>query len=567
MESGMNDKVEPNDWPLRPWLAAGLLAIGGLLVHFVTDSSNAEAVPWRMALAALLVFAPLAAAFTLERDRYVEPGIFALIVGVVMAGIAWRASSAGDHHPDPQFWLAAGAVSIALALPLFQSDFHRRRFSVPYPEAHANAWNDALSGAGALVFTGVSWVLLLILDQLFKLVGIRLIEVLANEGWFGWMFSGAAFGAGLGTLRNQLGILGTLQSVAMLVLSILAVPLALALLVFLVALIATGGQALWNATDSATPVLLACAIGAFGLGNAIIGDSDSTMTGNRVLRIAALVLSLAILPLAVFATISMGARINQHGLSPERLWALVAIAVASAFGIAYFIAVIRGRMAGWCERIRRSNLHLAVVVCGVAFVLALPIFDFGAISARNQLARLEAGKVAPDEFDYSALRWDFGDAGRRALTRLARDDDPKVAELAQAALTQTQRSYGTPAASNKIRAEFNLRMQPEDPGLRKLVLDYLVVNPYRCEESCVAIDLGTGAGGKRDVALVSGSGYERIALPQDAPGTPLAADTVGPKLAPTSKVEIRNLERRHIFIDGRPIDPPLDELEGEPTPR
>jgi hypothetical protein len=224
-------------------------------------------------------------------------------------------------------------------------------------------------------------------------------------------------------------------------------------------------------------------------------------------------------------------------------------------------------MAGWCERIRRSNLHLAVVVCGVAFVLALPIFDFGAISARNQLARLEAGKVAPDEFDYSALRWDFGDAGRRALTRLARDDDPKVAELAQAALTQTQRSYGTPAASNKIRAEFNLRMQPEDPGLRKLVLDYLVVNPYRCEESCVAIDLGTGAGGKRDVALVSGSGYERIALPQDAPGTPLAADTVGPKLAPTSKVEIRNLERRHIFIDGRPIDPPLDELEGEPTPR
>lgn len=563
----MNDKVEPNDWPLRPWLAAGLLAIGGLLVHFVTDSSNAEAVPWRMALAALLVFAPLAAAFTLERDRYVEPGIFALIVGVVMAGIAWRASSAGDHHPDPQFWLAAGAVSIALALPLFQSDFHRRRFSVPYPEAHANAWNDALSGAGALVFTGVSWVLLLILDQLFKLVGIRLIEVLANEGWFGWMFSGAAFGAGLGTLRNQLGILGTLQSVAMLVLSILAVPLALALLVFLVALIATGGQALWNATDSATPVLLACAIGAFGLGNAIIGDSDSTMTGNRVLRIAALVLSLAILPLAVFATISMGARINQHGLSPERLWALVAIAVASAFGIAYFIAVIRGRMAGWCERIRRSNLHLAVVVCGVAFVLALPIFDFGAISARNQLARLEAGKVAPDEFDYSALRWDFGDAGRRALTRLARDDDPKVAELAQAALTQTQRSYGTPAASNKIRAEFNLRMQPEDPGLRKLVLDYLVVNPYRCEESCVAIDLGTGAGGKRDVALVSGSGYERIALPQDAPGTPLAADTVGPKLAPTSKVEIRNLERRHIFIDGRPIDPPLDELEGEPTPR
>src|SRR5690606_4494508 len=130
-----------------------------------------------------------------------------------------------------------------------------------------------------------------------------------------------------GTLRNQLGILGTLQSVAMLVLSILAVPLALALLVFLVALIATGGQALWNATDSATPVLLACAVGAFGLGNAILRDSDAETSDNRVLRVAALVLCLAILPLTVFAAISMGARINQYGLSPERLWGLVAVVV------------------------------------------------------------------------------------------------------------------------------------------------------------------------------------------------------------------------------------------------
>src|SRR5690606_14796109 len=162
------------------------------------------------------------------------------------------------------------------------------------------------------------------------------------------------------------------------------------------------------------------------------------MSGNRVLRIAALVLCLAILPLTVFAAISMGARIGQHGLSPERLWGVIAVAVACAFGLAYLVAVIRGRKAGWRERVRQANLHLAVAVCGAASVLALPIFDFGAISARNQVARLEAGKVTPDNFDYAALRWDFGDAGRTALARLAKSGNAKVAELAGAALAQSE---------------------------------------------------------------------------------------------------------------------------------
>jgi len=562
----MSDKPEDTDWPLRPWLLGGLLAVAGLLVHIAGEGGEAQTIPWRMALAALFVFGPLAAAFTLERGRYVEPAIFAGIVGLVMAGIAGRATSAGDHYPDAQFWVGAGCISIALALPLFQSGFHRRRFAIPYTEAHGHAWNDALSGVGALAFTGVSWLVLVILNALFRLVGIELIDNVMDESWFAWMFSGAAFGAALGTLRNQLKILGTLQSVVMLVLSLLAVPLALALLVFLVALIVTGGQALWNATDSATPILLACAIGAFGLGNATLRDSDGEMTGNRVLRIAALVLCLSILPLTVFAAISMGARINQHGLSPERLWGLVAVAVACAFGLAYLVAVIRGRKAGWRDRVRQANLHLAAAVCVVAFVLALPIFDFGAISTRNQLARLESGEVTPETFDYAALRWDFGDAGREALKGLTRNSNPKVAELAQTTLAQQQRYYRAEPV-NRTRAEFDVEVQPDEPALRKLVLDHLVANPYLCEQRCVAIDLGARGRNLREFALVSGSGYIRIVLPLESPEVAQPARTEPPKLGPDSKVEVRTIERRHIFIDGRPIDPPLDELEGAPPPR
>src|SRR5690606_12693121 len=166
---------------------------------------------------------------------------------------------------------------------------------------------------------------------------------------------------------------------------------------------------------------------------------DAEMTGNRLMRIAALALAIVILPLAVFAAVSMGLRLNQYGLAPERLWGLVAILVACAWGLGYWIALARGGRHGWAGRLRAANFHLALGGCVLALLLALPIFDFGAISTRNQVARLESGKVTPEQFDFAALRWDFGEPGRKALARLAQGDNARAAELAKIALRQTKR--------------------------------------------------------------------------------------------------------------------------------
>ena len=103
----------------------------------------------------------------------------------------------------------------------------------------------------------------------------------------------------------------------------------------------SGLTVLWEATRNSTPILLSCAVGAFILANSIIRDDDTAMSGNRFLRIAAIVLSLGMLPLSVFAAVSMGMRIGQHGLA-RRLWALVTIAVACAYGLAYFVSLVRG---------------------------------------------------------------------------------------------------------------------------------------------------------------------------------------------------------------------------------
>jgi hypothetical protein len=561
------------EWPLRPWLLAGLLGVAGLLIYLVTQGN--DDVPWQMATAAFLFFGAIAAAFTLESDRWKEPAIFAVAVGLVMAGLAWRAVQYGEYLPDEQYGFAAGVVATALALPLFQAEFHRRRFATPYSEVYGHVWTDAISAAGALAFTGLSWLVLVLMSELFHLLKIDLLRDLMDEGEFGWTFSGLAAGAALGTIRNQLKVLATMQTVVLLVASLLAVPLAIGLAIFLLATAVSGPQVLWDATRSATPVLLACAAGAFVLTNAIARHGDEAMTRSRVMRIAGWVLAAVILPLAVFAAVSMGLRINQYGIAPERLWGLVAIFVACICGVGYWVALVRGRKGGWAGYLRQATFYFGLGVCALALILALPIFDFGAISTRNQVARLQSGKVPADRFDFAALRWDFGEPGRRELQRLARSSNENIAEMAEAALVQTERTYPGFAEPFRGDEDFALTVQPESEELRRLVLDYLKGNPWQCQERCVALDLGESPDGRR-VVLVQGAGYQEVIL---KPGQARVPPDVAPAAIPLeedSKVEIRELPTRYIFIDGKPLSRPLDEplaaplaapLEGSPPPR
>jgi hypothetical protein len=560
-EESVTEEIEHRDWPLRPWLLAGLLGLAGLLIHHIGGGEGPDTrVGWQAAVTALLFFGPLVFAFTVERERWRAPLAFAVMVGGVMAGLAWRAVGEAETVAGSEYGFMAGLVATALALPLFQAGFHRTRWATSYRSIHGHVWSDAICAAGSLAFVGASWLMLLLLSELFHLLKIDLLRDLMRKGWFGWTWSGAAFGAALGVLRNELGIIGTLRRVVMTVLSLLAVPLAAGLALFLVAMGVSGPEVLWEATRSATPVLLTCAAGAWVLANAILRDDDASISGSRALRIAGLVLVLSILPLTIFAAVSLGTRIAQHGLSPERLWGLVAIAVAVAYGIAWAVAVVRGRKQGeWRERVRRANLHLAVVICGVALFLALPILDFGAISARQQIARLQSGAVSAEDFDYAALRWDFGAAGRRALARLEQSNNATIAKLAGEARRQTSRMWGERPVGG-----FDLRVQPDDPALESLARQWLRGNPWACPDACVALELGSASDGRRRVAIVNGPGYVIATLPSDQPHVEVAPAAPNVTLRSDSRVEVRTVPKRYIFVDGQPIGQPLDDapLEG-----
>src|SRR5690606_11422515 len=141
-----------------------------------------------------------------------------------------------------------------------------------------------------------------------------------------------------------------------------------------------------------------------------------------------------------------------------------------------------------------------------------PIFDFGAISARNQITRLNAGTVSAEEFDYAALRWDFGDAGRAALRGLAKGSDPGVAELAQEALDAETRPWrGIAPGITPSERLANADIRVTDEALRADVEKFLRGEPWRCSEECTVLDLGTyDATGLPHLAVVQGRNVEHL---------------------------------------------------------
>lgn len=416
----MNEAVEPRDerWPLLPPILAALGLVAGLIVHWIVGSGyQPDISAIRLALLSFVSVSAILFGFVVIRADLIRSAIFALGCGAVAALILYFNGATSGWSATEGWRLVCLALAIGIAAPLFQAGREGGFRPIAYPLAHDHAWTNAVLWCLSWAFVGVVMLLSFLLAALFDLIGIKLLRDLLDKEWFWRGLVGLAFGLGLALLREQRRIVGLLQNVAMLVLGVLAPVLAVGLGLFLIALPFTGLQPLWEATKSTTPILLACAVGALLLVNAVIGNGGDDAPRNRVLRWAALVLAVAILPLVGIAAFATGLRIGQYGFTPERLWGLTFVIIASVVAVAYLASVIRGR-GGWAERVRPANLHLAMIVCGVALLLATPLVSFNAISTRDQVARLESGKVSPDKFDWAALAFDFGEPGRKALARL-----------------------------------------------------------------------------------------------------------------------------------------------------
>ncbi len=373
-------------------------------------------------------------------------GFFAVLLGVLgplrlapavalaggLAGLgAGLLTWASARFDDIGNFLQSGHVVLAwlliLTIPVpFALAARTGRGWRDYPALFHGAWRLVVRYLVAWLFVGVVWGVVILSDQVLRVVGIGVIGDLLERDPVPWVLSGAALGLGLAVV-HELGGWVSPQVVVRLLRLLLPVVLLVAV-VFVVAAPVRGLSRLFGGV-SAAAMLMALAGLAVTLITAVVDADEAEAARAPLLRGAARLLAVLVVVLGALAAWAVWLRVAQYGWTPRRLTAAVAAGVVLAYGVGYAQAALR---PGWRARIRRVNIWLALGLVAVAALWLTPVLDAERIAARSQLARFEAGLTEADQLDLWALGHEWGRAGQAALARLSDPDHPRADELAPA---------------------------------------------------------------------------------------------------------------------------------------
>lgn len=542
------DMHEP--WPLRAWVMTVLGGVVGAACGLLLDQD--PPVPLSAILTAMmLALSFVTLALSLERKRWLWAVAASLAIGMLLAFVGWNSAQYRSYGWTFDYAPAAIVVACLVFLPLFQTMRDEGSWSLPPKRVHMHVWADFVIGLVGVLFIGIVMLLLLLIDQLLQLSGLKWIDYLWQTDWFWTAVAGSAFGAVTARLRDRAELLGTLLTIKFTVLAVLAPVLAVAIAVFLGAMAFGGLATFWDATGSSTIILLACAVFAAWLLNSVIGSNLNTGTGARILRVAGAVLALSVLPLAAIGVAGLWIRVDALGWTPSRLWGVAAIVVALIWGTAYGWNVIRSRKLD-DGAILASNVTLSIGVAAAALVLAMPFVDFGAVSTRSQITRLKSGQVSIENFDWRAMSVDFGIAGKAALRRMAKYGPSQQRRLASYWLDP---AGPPPVYAKALRIVVRPESTPVPPALKAFVVDYGNCSKAGCELAMPAPDVAVlrfntfGDAIETSVLKLQHGQWSAVTSATAYADNPDNKTTT--VLTLDGRVEVRNVSRQQVYVNGQ----------------
>jgi hypothetical protein len=428
---------------LATGLAQGLLLYG---LHQADKSKVWPATQLEVYGALLLVFlfAPFVVLAGVSALRWRTLAVWTAVTVLVTGGLGAYAVWSGDPAArgvdglGPQTFFAIAAL-VFIGHHLVQpADLERRRIA-RYPTYFDVTWKHGVQAVLSLGFTGAFWLLLFLAAALFKLIGVDAIDRLIKHEAFIFPATAVMFAAAVQLTDVRANLVRGVRTVALTLLAWLLPLMTLIAAAFLLTLPFTGLEPLWK-TRSATAILLTADAFLILLANAAY--QDGTETTAVVLKWAARLAGVLLVPITVLAAYGLSLRIGQYGLSPDRIIAAVCVLVAAGYAVGYAVAAVRP--GAWMKTLEVTNIAMAFGVIGVLLALCTPVADPRRLSVNDQVARLEKGKVKVEAFDYQFLRFDAGRFGRVALDRLKGSPNADVAERAKVAAASAARTYSPP---------------------------------------------------------------------------------------------------------------------------
>lgn len=493
-------------------LALLRVAIGlaqGLSLWALDRWGSGLARPAFAALQLLALLGPVAAlaAVGVLRGRWLwawlgGAGAILLGLGAYDGFVGWmtRAQSlrTEDMWPRPVVIASAAAaafIAYQLALAAQRAGSVRR---APYESYFDEAWKDGVRLGLGVAFVAALWILLYLGSALFDLIGLKAIAELIRKAWFAWPATTTFFAIAAHITDTRAGLVKGARTLALTLLSWLMPLMTLIAAGFVTALLFTGLAPLWK-TGHAGAILLAATAALIVLINATYQDGEREGFPPAVLKWAVRIAAALLTPLTLMAAYGVFLRIGQYGLTPERIYSLACLVVASAYAGGYLWATLSG--GPWMQRLERVNVAAAYLVVAVVLTVFSPLVDPARLSVASQMARLERGAIKLDAFDFGFLRWRSGRWGKAALERLADGPQGPARERARALLAVKNR-YEPPKIG---AAERRARIAPVGAALPESFLTQawpVQGEPSRpCNKPCVGMTLDVDGDGKAEVVV------------------------------------------------------------------
>lgn len=403
-------------------------ASGGAALWAVVKAGDAE---WIGAYTAFVLFAavlsffgallamagPIGLARALPRAP--APG---LAVGALIWLTALRYSEPFNLFNPP---IPALAALVVATLPVPFLIAAARSSWRDYAVLFLEAWSIVLRFAAAAAFTGLVWLVLYLSDEVLGIVGIRVIGQLLGQDLLALSLTGAIFGLGLAVIHDLADLLS--PYVVLRMFRLFLPPVLGVMVLFVVALPMRGLNGLASGFSPAL-LLLTLVAGGIALVSIAIDQTDADATQSPLLRRCAQGMALLLPVIAGLALWAVWLRVGAHGWTPERIFVLLVAGLGLAYGLVYAGAVLRG--GAWMERIRQGNIRMALAIVALAALWLTPVLNAERISARDQLARFDAGTTPLKALDLRALR-SWGKPGAEVVELLeARAREPGQQALA-----------------------------------------------------------------------------------------------------------------------------------------
>lgn len=346
-----------------------------------------------------------------------------LVLGltVVMTAISAWVFWEGDDTGRPGNWLPGSwtcfAVVITYICTAFILSWPTREGRAPrYEDLFRHAWDTVFIVLLGLLLNAVFWALLLLWGSLFKMLGIVALNKLFSADGFIYVASAMVFALGVNMGRENDRVIGMLRGILLTLCRVLLPLSALIVIVFIFALPFTGLAPIW-ATGYSTTIMLCLVAANLFLLNGVVQDGAQS-SGYPVWLLRMVDLCLLCLPaLVVLAGYSTWLRIEQYGLTPTRLLAMLLVGVMLAHSLAAVWAVVVPQRQ-WLRSLRSSNPMIALLTVLLLLAIHTPWFSPLQFSAQNQVQRVLSGKTPVEAFDADTLRNRMGPPGRQAYDAL-----------------------------------------------------------------------------------------------------------------------------------------------------